>query len=114
MTSGHLMMNPKFELQAAFLVTIITMAYVYGIAIYDEETGYQGMNTWNVYGTVERACSNIENMLELNDSCVARYLSTDIDKVKIELESKGYATYTKSIEPEHTLVYAVVRLKAYD
>jgi hypothetical protein len=90
------------------------MSLVYGVAIYDEETGYQGMNTWNVYGTVERACSTIDAMIEINNSFIARYINTYIDKLKHELEDKGYATYTKAVETDRVLIYSVVKLKKYD
>ena len=90
------------------------MSLVYGVAIYDEETGYRGMNTWNVYGTVERACSNIDSMLDITDNYIVKYIATDIHKLKYELDSKNYAVYTKTMGDTTTIMYSVVKLRKYD
>ena len=89
--------------------------YVYGIASYHKETGFSGVNTFQVYSSVELAAYMCDSRIRENNRHPDFKLEPiDLEPIKEGLKYHNFMKYREDYLEDITFIYAIVRLFPLD
>ena len=89
--------------------------FVYALAYYNEDHGFNGVNTFKVYDSIERAAFEIDDH-HRQTGFIGVYKDlepVDLEPIKKKLTTSNVAFYRNAYHEDETWAWVIVRLQMF-